>query len=78
MRESVVSIPHRFPAWEEFEDAYGEGDASSLASLHQRVQPFLLRRVKKDVEKSLPAKVSCGGWRTGQSAFLTVCRSSRF
>lgn len=50
----------RFPSWEEFEaehKAYGEGDASSLSSLHQQLQPFLLRRVKKDVEKSLPAKV---------------------
>ncbi len=46
--------------WEEFESkhhAYGEGDTGSLSSLHQQLQPFLLRRVKKDVEKSLPAKV---------------------
>ena len=28
-----------------------------MSSLHQQLQPFLLRRVKKDVEKSLPAKV---------------------
>uniref|UniRef100_A0A4X1TQ45 Uncharacterized protein n=1 Tax=Sus scrofa TaxID=9823 RepID=A0A4X1TQ45_PIG len=27
------------------------------ASLHKELEPFLLRRVKKDVEKSLPAKV---------------------
>lgn len=25
--------------------------------LHKKLEPFLLRRVKKDVEKSLPAKV---------------------
>ena len=40
---------------------YGEGDASNLTSLHQQLQPFLLRRVKKDVEKSLPAK-GCVGY----------------
>jgi chromodomain-helicase-DNA-binding protein 1 len=50
----------RFPKWEDFEydhHAYGEGDTRSLTSLHQQLQPFLLRRIKKDVEKSLPAKV---------------------
>lgn len=55
---SVLSS--RFPSWEDFEyenHAYGEGDASSLSSIHQELQPFLLRRMKKDVEKSLPAKV---------------------
>ena len=53
-------MPDTFPYWEEFEEAhraYGEGDAHSLSSLHQQLQPFLLRRMKKDVEKSLPAKV---------------------
>ena len=28
-----------------------------FSSLHKELEPFLLRRVKKDVEKSLPAKV---------------------
>lgn len=53
-------MPGIFPDWEQFEEthrAYGEGDAHSLSSLHQQLQPFLLRRMKKDVEKSLPAKV---------------------
>ena len=26
--------------------------------LHRELEPFLLRRIKKDVEKSLPSKVS--------------------
>ena len=55
----TISIS-RFQNWEDFEydhHAYGEGDARSLTSLHQQLQPFLLRRIKKDVEKSLPAKV---------------------
>ena len=53
-------MPVTFPDWDGFEAAhraYGEGDAHSLSSLHQHLQPFLLRRMKKDVEKSLPAKV---------------------
>ena len=56
----LVLCSSRFPKWEDFEydhHAYGEGDARSLTSLHQQLQPFLLRRIKKDVEKSLPAKV---------------------
>ena len=50
----------RFPKWEEFQkhhNAYDEGDASGLNQLHAELQPYLLRRVKKDVEKSLPSKV---------------------
>ena len=50
----------RFFKWEEFESqhkAYEEGDTANLASLHKQLEPYLLRRVKKDVEKSLPAKV---------------------
>ena len=60
-------MPGTFPEWEEFEEAhraYGEGDAHSLSSLHQELQPFLLRRMKKDVEKSLPAKVSFPGFHS--------------
>ena len=49
----------RFSNCAEFESEYGGGDAASLAKLHQRLEPYLLRRVKKDVEKSLPAKVDC-------------------
>ena len=50
----------RFPKWDEFEKhhrLYDEGDASGLDKLHAELQPYLIRRVKKDVEKSLPAKV---------------------
>lgn len=63
VRTSIHTPPPsslRFTDWEEFEfdhQAYGEGDAKSLSSLHQQLQPYLLRRMKKDVEKSLPAKV---------------------
>ncbi len=37
---------------------HGQEDPSSLGTLHKQLEPFLFRRVKKDVEKSLPAKVS--------------------
>lgn len=43
--------------WEDFEDKHGQGRDNGYQSLHKVLEPFLLRRVKKDVEKSLPAKV---------------------
>ncbi|MEQ2198414.1 transcriptional regulator [Xenoophorus captivus] len=50
-------MPEKFHSWEMFEDEHGKGRDSGYASLHKELEPFLLRRVKKDVEKSLPAKV---------------------
>ena len=32
-------------------------DKTGFSSLHKQLEAFLLRRVKKDVEKSLPSKV---------------------
>ncbi|KAG7259566.1 hypothetical protein CRUP_005669 [Coryphaenoides rupestris] len=50
-------MPDKFEAWEDFEDEHGMGRDNGYQSLHKVLEPFLLRRVKKDVEKSLPAKV---------------------
>ncbi|XP_033870766.3 chromodomain-helicase-DNA-binding protein 1 isoform X1 [Acipenser ruthenus] len=50
-------MPDKFSSWEVFEEDHGTGRDSGYASLHKELEPFLLRRVKKDVEKSLPAKV---------------------
>ncbi|XP_033108172.1 chromodomain-helicase-DNA-binding protein 1-like isoform X2 [Anneissia japonica] len=50
-------MPDDFTSWEEFEEQHQCADKNGYASLHQELEPFLLRRVKKDVEKSLPAKV---------------------
>ncbi|XP_071486143.1 chromodomain-helicase-DNA-binding protein 1-like [Diadema antillarum] len=50
-------MPDSFPTWENFEEEFSQADKNGYASLHQELEPFLLRRVKKDVEKSLPAKV---------------------
>ncbi|KAM4572469.1 chromodomain-helicase-DNA-binding protein 2 isoform 2-T2 [Odontesthes bonariensis] len=47
----------RFHSWEDFENEHGKGSDNGYQSLHKVLEPFLLRRVKKDVEKSLPAKV---------------------
>uniref|UniRef100_A0A8C0R480 Chromodomain helicase DNA binding protein 2 n=1 Tax=Canis lupus dingo TaxID=286419 RepID=A0A8C0R480_CANLU len=46
-----------FEFWEDFEEDHGKGRENGYQSLHKVLEPFLLRRVKKDVEKSLPAKV---------------------
>ncbi|XP_053221685.1 chromodomain-helicase-DNA-binding protein 2 isoform X1 [Podarcis raffonei] len=50
-------MPEKFELWEDFEDDHGKGRENGYQSLHKVLEPFLLRRVKKDVEKSLPAKV---------------------
>uniref|UniRef100_A0A8D1DX10 Chromodomain helicase DNA binding protein 1 n=1 Tax=Sus scrofa TaxID=9823 RepID=A0A8D1DX10_PIG len=50
-------MPEKFSSWEDFEEEHGKGREYGYASLHKELEPFLLRRVKKDVEKSLPAKV---------------------
>uniref|UniRef100_A0A667YSF4 Chromodomain helicase DNA binding protein 1 n=1 Tax=Myripristis murdjan TaxID=586833 RepID=A0A667YSF4_9TELE len=50
-------MPEKFHSWELFEEEHGKGRDSGYTSLHKELEPFLLRRVKKDVEKSLPAKV---------------------
>ncbi|KAG8440685.1 hypothetical protein GDO86_006437 [Hymenochirus boettgeri] len=50
-------MPEKFEFWEDFEDEHGKGKDNGYQSLHKVLEPFLLRRVKKDVEKSLPAKV---------------------
>ncbi|MEJ1275488.1 hypothetical protein NN561_006385 [Cricetulus griseus] len=49
-------MPEKFSSWEDFEEEHGKGREYGYASLHKELEPFLLRRVKKDVEKSLPAK----------------------
>lgn len=49
--------PKSFASREEFTDKFGQlEDADQVANLHTMLRPFLLRRVKEDVEKSLPPK----------------------
>lgn len=47
----------RFQSWEEFEKDHENASQKGYGKLHRQLEPFILRRVKKDVEKSLPAKV---------------------
>lgn len=50
----------RFYSWDEFDRQHAtqEQKDKGFSTLHKELEPFLLRRVKKDVEKSLPAKVN--------------------
>ena len=52
-------MPLKFDDWEYFNDTYGSerSEKKGYIKLHQVLEPFILRRVKKDVEKDLPAKV---------------------
>lgn len=47
----------RFESWEEFEKDHENAATKGYEKLHKQLEPFILRRQKKDVEKSLPAKV---------------------
>jgi chromodomain-helicase-DNA-binding protein 1 len=50
-------MPHKFADLEEFEfDPAQEGNEERIRVLHERLKPYMLRRLKKDVEKSLPNK----------------------
>ncbi|XP_070142575.1 chromodomain-helicase-DNA-binding protein 1 isoform X4 [Drosophila kikkawai] len=50
-------MPEKFDTWENFEVQHGNAEDKGYTRLHQQLEPYILRRVKKDVEKSLPAKV---------------------
>ncbi|CAG2101807.1 unnamed protein product [Medioppia subpectinata] len=49
--------PSKFDSWDDFENDHKDSDNKGYSKLHKQLEQFLLRRVKKDVEKSLPAKV---------------------
>ena len=48
--------PMRFPSLDDFERRYDLQNSDSVSQLHADLRPHLLRRVIKDVEKSLPPK----------------------
>ncbi|KAF5295920.1 hypothetical protein FQR65_LT10351 [Abscondita terminalis] len=50
-------MPSKFQSWEDFEKEHDNAATKGYGKLHRQLEPFILRRVKKDVEKSLPAKV---------------------
>uniref|UniRef100_A0A6G1SKW2 Chromodomain-helicase-DNA-binding protein 1 n=1 Tax=Aceria tosichella TaxID=561515 RepID=A0A6G1SKW2_9ACAR len=49
-------MPAKFPSWAEFEYEHRDSANKGYSRLHKQLEPYLLRRVKKDVEKSLPSK----------------------
>jgi len=46
-------------SWDDFEENYGteEDKATGYVKLHTLLKPYIIRRMKKDVEKSMPPKV---------------------
>ncbi|XP_063395303.1 chromodomain-helicase-DNA-binding protein 1 isoform X1 [Cydia fagiglandana] len=50
-------MPYKFESWEDFEKDHEDAATKGYEKLHKQLEPFILRRQKKDVEKSLPAKV---------------------
>ena len=49
--------PYQFPSLEEFEAHYGNmGSREQVERLQSKISPFMLRRVKEDVAKDIPAK----------------------
>ena len=52
----VFSSSEKFEEWFSLGDGGKEKEAEVVQQLHKVVRPFLLRRIKSDVEKSLPPK----------------------
>lgn len=51
-------MPQKFDDWSYFEQQHDKHKLENgFHKLHKQLEPYLLRRVKKDVEKSLPLKV---------------------
>lgn len=49
--------PEKFPSQQVFYDEFGDlNTAEQVARLHEQLRPYMLRRVKEDVEKSIPPK----------------------
>jgi len=49
--------PYKFPSLEEFDERYGTmATREQVEGLQQKISPFMLRRVKEDVAKDIPAK----------------------
>merc|ERR1719319_2144599 len=55
---NYISIPD-LDAWDVFEESYGSKKEKELGylKLYTLLKPYIIRRLKKDVEKSLPGKV---------------------
>ncbi|EGG17186.1 chromo domain-containing protein [Cavenderia fasciculata] len=50
-------MPNKFHSLKDFQDQWSDlKEKDQIAELHNELKPHLLRRIKKEVEKSLPAK----------------------
>lgn len=50
-------MPESFDSCEDFDEKYGEMKSKeTLDELHEEIRPYILRRLKEDVEKSVPPK----------------------
>lgn len=77
MRElwSLLSflMPNKFRSVEEFEATYKDlQEEGHLEKLHEELRPHLLRRIKKDVEKSLPSKTERCVWMNNFCFLLLI------
>ena len=55
--------PNEFPRLDSFIESYGELHSSDqISELHSRLRPYLLRRMKEDVEKNLPPRTETVIW----------------
>ena len=52
----IFNSSEDFDSWFNSSSCLGDGDNSLITRLHSILRPFLLRRLKSDVEKSLPPK----------------------
>ncbi len=48
-------------------------DNDALEAAHRLIQPICLRRLKEDVEKSLPARVSCSSREPAKTFYRALC-----
>jgi SNF2 family DNA or RNA helicase len=52
-----VASPAEFPSFEAFEGRFGDlSTKKNVEKLHAAMRPYFLRRMKADVEKSVPPK----------------------
>ena len=58
-KPNVSRNTENIETWETFEAQYGTAEerAAGYVKLHSLLRPYIIRRMKKDVEKLLPPKV---------------------
>lgn len=57
LQELHFIMPGKFASWNDFAAMHQNATEKGYARLHEQLESYILRRVKKDVEKTLPIKV---------------------